>query len=393
MKRNSPKLGLSNRMNNLALNRQGRKTASTDGPYRVVIIEDSAVIRGMEARWLSEDPNFEVVARYANGKIAVDRIHEVDAEIAILDIEMPEMDGLTALPLLLKKVPDLKIIMASTLTVRNADISMQALSLGAVDYVPKPETVRGVSESSGFRQELLDKLKVLGEAARKSGRPGRGRFVAQPRKSAGHVVNGNQSLQKASAHKPTILAIGSSTGGPQALMKLFTGLRGKINCPIVITQHMPPMFTSIMAEHLHKVSGLPAKEAQDREVIRSGTIYIAPGDYHMTINKSGTQTVINLNQDAPENFCRPAVDPMFRSLAKSYGSRALCVVLTGMGSDGQKGGEHIVKAGGTIIAQDEASSVVWGMPGAVATAGLCSAILPLDKIGQAVERSFEGVDR
>ena len=186
-------------------------------------------------------------------------------------------------------------------------------------------------------------------------------------------------------------SIGASTGGPQALFKLFGYLKNRVKLPIIITQHMPATFTTILAEHLHRLTNAPCREAKNGEPVTAGQIYIAPGDWHLTVEKEGDGKIIRLNQNPPENFCRPAVDPMLRSLAASYGNQVLALILTGMGHDGLGGGQCVVDAGGTILAQDEASSVVWGMPGAVATGGLCAAVLPIDEIGPALERNFPGV--
>lgn len=382
-----------------SLNVRQREKTENSGPIRVAVVEDSAVIRGLISRWLNEEDTVEVVARYPNGKIAVDRIAKSGAEVVILDIEMPEMDGITALPILIKQVPGLKVIMASTLTMRNATVSMKALSLGAADCIAKPESVRGVTTSAGFRRELVEKVDVLGKAFRQSigGRAPSARGPGEASKARAvptyNPPKKTIKFRKASLQRPHILAVGSSTGGPQALMEVFKSLRGQINFPVVITQHMPPSFTTILATHLAKAAGVPAKEGEDGEVLKSGTIYVAPGNFHMVLEKRGAQSIIRITEDAEENFCRPAVDPMFRSVARIYGAKALAVILTGMGSDGENGGGHIADAGGTVIVQDQATSVVWGMPGAAANAGACSAVLPLNRIGPVIHRYFEGVRR
>jgi two-component system, chemotaxis family, protein-glutamate methylesterase/glutaminase len=303
---------------------------------------------------------------------------------------MPVMDGLTALPLLIAAKPDLKVIVASTLTRRNADISVQALAAGAADYVTKPGSTALVT-ADVFKRELVAKVKALGHARRAArGEPApsaaaaarREPAAAPPPRAAPRIV-----LRPAPVEPPDLVAIASSTGGPQALFRLLTGLRGGINVPILITQHMPATFTTILAEHVGRQSGWPAAEAVDGEPVRPGRVYIAPGDFHMTVEAApGGPKLIRLDKNPPENFCRPAADPMLRSLAKAYGRRVLCLVLTGMGHDGLRGGREVVAAGGAVLAQDEASSVVWGMPGAVATAGLCSAVLPLDELAAYVRR-------
>ncbi len=369
-------------------------------PYRVMLVDDSAVIRGFLARWLKEESDIEVVASVSNGAIAVRDFAKAKPDVVILDIEMPEMDGMTALPKLIQQDPDVKVIMASTLTLRNADISMKALSMGAADYIPKPESTRVAGDKEAFQRDLVEKVRALGARRRsKIGIPvAEKRVEAKPSTSepvksspSGLYKNSEIVLRKSSLSlMPEALAIGSSTGGPQALFKLFEKLKGNITKPIFITQHMPATFTSILAEHLTKIAGVSCKEAEDGEVIKDKQIYLAPGDWHMTVVKDGGEARISLNQDPPENFCRPAVDPMLRSLNSAYGGRVLTVILTGMGHDGQKGSEVMAKAGAPVIAQDEATSVVWGMPGAVATTGLSTAVLPLDEIPSAISNVMTG---
>jgi two-component system chemotaxis response regulator CheB len=389
---------------------------------RVAVADDSAVIRGMVSRWLELDPEIKVVATYANGAIAVRQIADTQPDVLILDIEMPEMDGMTALPLLLKTMPDLKVIMSSTLTRRNAEVSLRALSIGAVDYIAKPESRYGSNDD--FRNELVQKVKVHATLRRRRLAPNAARpapaappSAAAPRPTgpapagrtgvagaAGAATGGAGSftstgslwgkqqvvLRAPSRAKPSILAVGASTGGPQALFKFLGTLSPDLTVPVMLTQHMPATFTAILAEHIHNATKRPCKEAASGDVLQAGHIYVAPGDYHMTVVVEGTQRVIKINQDPPENFCRPAVDPMFRSVAKVFGTQALTVILTGMGSDGREGARVICDAGGTLICQDEATSVVWGMPGAAATAGLASQVLPLEQIAPAVARILKG---
>jgi len=347
-----------------------------------MIVDDSAVIRGLTSRILEEDNSIRVVASVGNGLMAINNLPRFDIDVIVLDIEMPVMDGLTALPKLLEINPDVKILISSTLSARNAEISIRALEAGAADYLPKPTSTNDISVGGEFRRELFDKVKHLGIAHRKhavaSGRNkpsaasaplARPAPVAAPSKAI--------SLRQAGTLKPNILAVGSSTGGPQALLNFFKGLNTNINMPVVITQHMPATFTAILAGHIDQQTGWSCAEAKDGEELRPGHICLAPGDFHMLVEKKDGKNVIALNQGPQENFCRPSVDPMLRSVAKAYGPNVLTVILTGMGADGMKGSQVIVDGGGTVIAQDEASSVVWGMPGAVATAGLCNAVLPL----------------
>ena len=354
------------------------------GPLTVMIVDDSAVIRGIFRRTLEAEPTIEVVASVSNGQQAIDALAKRPVDVVVLDIEMPVMDGMTALPKLLELVPGVKVIMASTLTEKNAEISLEALQKGAADYIPKPTAKYEIHSADSFKRELVEKIKALG-----------GKSVRTPRKvqlTADRVPSATQKVAAApvaprpvSKVAPRIIVIGSSTGGPQALFKVFEGLKGHIDhLPVVIAQHMPKAFTGILAEHLSKVANVRCGEGVDSEALEAGRIYIAPGDYHMYIEKSGAGHVIRLNQDPSENYCRPSVEPLFRSVAREFGPATLALMLTGMGHDGLTASETLVDAGATLIAQDEASSVVWGMPGAVANAGLCSEILPIDKIAPCV---------
>lgn len=379
-------------------------TTSSGDPVRVMVVDDSAVVRGLITRMLEQDPGVSVVASVGNGQMAVSALERHNVEVVVLDIEMPVMDGLTALPLMLKVDPDLQVIMASTLTLKNADISLRALQLGAADYIPKPTSSRELSGGQDFKQELVEKVRALAAARRRMPRrampstptssfrsttppaPGSHTLPTPPRPSSLYS-QATVTLRQAGTEAPDVIAIGSSTGGPQALFSVLGALKaGSIRQPILITQHMPATFTTILAEHISRVSGWETAEGKDGEVIRSNRIYIAPGDFHMVVETKGTDKVIRLNKNPPENFCRPAVDPMLRSISAAYGRRVLAVILTGMGSDGAKGGQVVVNNGGTMIAQDEATSVVWGMPGAAATSGICAAVLPLPEIPQYILR-------
>ncbi|UUX50525.1 chemotaxis response regulator protein-glutamate methylesterase [Nisaea acidiphila] len=379
-------------------------------PYRVMLVDDSAVIRGLFTRFLEADPDVKIVASVGDGQRAIDTLKNNDIEIIVLDIEMPRMDGITALPELLKVDPKVQIVMASTLTARNAEISLKALSLGARDYLTKPSSTSEMTGAADFPSDLLSKVKAFGaQRRRKSGaappsgatataraaasgapaaapRAGTARTTARPTAAP---ASGNISLRKPSGRKPDVIAIGSSTGGPQALFRVLSDIPKTTRLPIFVTQHMPPTFTTILAEHITKSSGWVCSEAKSGDVVAPGRIYLAPGGYHMTVKSEGTDKVIALNQDPPENFCRPAVDPMIRSLIKVYG-RVLAVILTGMGHDGREGCRAVVEAGGDVVAQDENTSVVWGMPGAVAQAGLCCEVLPVADIGASVQRLARG---
>jgi two-component system chemotaxis response regulator CheB len=383
-----------------------------------MVCDDSVVIRGALARLLQKDPAIEVVARVANGRAALEEIARQAVEVVVLDIEMPVMDGMTALPLLLKADPQLRVIMASTLTVRGADIAMQALRLGAADYIPKPGSAAIADQS--FANELVAKVKGLARQRRRvapSAAPGAqpphgvagaagpgsaavaaGRATAGSAAAAGASVSAAArppatvaasparalTLRPAPAFTPQVLAIGSSTGGPQALFTLVAGLGGGLPVPIVLTQHMPPTFTPILAEHLTRLGAAGCAEAKDGEMLRPGFIHLAPGDRHLLIERAAAGLRVRLSDAPPENFCRPAVDPMLRSLASAVGGKALVVMLTGMGHDGLAGTRELIDAGGAAIAQDEETSIVWGMPGAIASAGLCHRVLPLPGIAACV---------
>jgi two-component system chemotaxis response regulator CheB len=361
--------------------------AGADQIVRVMVVDDSTVIRSALRRTLESNSAIKVIASVSNGKAAVDALKTQPVDVIVLDIEMPVMTGLEALPLLLEVAPTVKIIMASTLTVRGATVTFQALQLGAADFVPKPSNATALDPTQAFGRELIGKVKAFAAAA------ARRKAMRQGSAAPGTAAAGNRSglygeakiaLRQASSVVPKIFAIGSSTGGPQALFTLFETLGPRLQLPIVITQHMPATFTAILAERLGRISGLQAAEAVNGEPLVGGRIYVAPGDYHMVIENEGGRLVVQTNQAPPENFCRPAVDPMLRSVAQHFGASGLALILTGMGHDGREGARALIQAHGTVIAQDEASSVVWGMPGAVATNGLCSAVLPLERLGNHV---------
>ena len=359
---------------------------------RVIVVDDSSVVRGFITRELEKDPAFRVVATAGNGKIAIDVLRTTPADVMILDIEMPIMDGLTAIPKLKEIDSAVQIIMASTLTQRNAEVSLKALSLGATDYLPKP-SAHEMAVPGEFQRNLVEKVRELSALARKQGvRPSRVRDVRPVSPLAGPEKKKPvlRSMPPAT-FRPDVIAIGSSTGGPQALFAVISAMGTSLAQPIVITQHMPPAFTTILADHITKQCNVTCVEAKDGEVLRPGHYYIAPGDFHMLLVQKPEGTTVRLVKDPQENFCRPAVDPMLRSLVAIYGGRILTVILTGMGQDGWKGCEVVVKAGGFVIAQDEASSVVWGMPGAVAVGGLCSALPPIKEIGGLVRQIASGV--
>ncbi|MEQ8435297.1 MAG: chemotaxis response regulator protein-glutamate methylesterase [Oceanicaulis sp.] len=356
-------------------------------PPRVLIIDDSAVVRGLVARWIEQDPRLEVAATCADGEQGVRKAGELQPDLVVLDIEMPRMDGLTALPLILKAAPRARIVMASTLTRKGAEVTMRALSLGAADYAPKPEAGK-VAGADAYRDSLIAKLVALSPRYRSqpSTFTAPASQPAPPPRLAPVYPSTPRTLVST---RPGLIAIGSSTGGPQALREVMSALPKDTSAPIVIAQHMPKLFTAILAEHLTKC-GLPASEARHGETLRAGHVYIAPGDFHFTVQSDRTGLRAQLDQNPQVNFCRPAVDPLFESCAAAAGRALLAVVLTGMGHDGRDGSRAVRAAGGQVIAQDQASSVVWGMPGAVAEAGLADQILPLNDIGPELARRLKG---
>jgi two-component system, chemotaxis family, protein-glutamate methylesterase/glutaminase len=347
---------------------------------KVMIVDDSSLIRSILSKALETSSEIKVAKQAANGLLAIDLLKQNDIDVLILDVEMPEMDGITALPKLLQISPLLKIIMVSTLTQKNAPITIECLTLGAADYIAKPSTMGDGSNGNIFTQELVNKVLALGHAAQQA---------RQQRIPAKAIISApvGITLRPNTMKKTLAIAIACSTGGPQALDAFFNGIvKYDIlkKMPIFITQHMPPVFTKCLAEHLSKSSGIKAKEAQHQELVAPGIAYIAPGDYHMVIKTSPLGNMIHLNKDPLENYCRPAADPMLKSLAAIYQDNLMVLVLSGMGRDGANGVKEVVNAGGAAIVQDEKSSVVWGMPGAVAKEGNASAILPLPQIADHV---------
>jgi len=373
-----------------------RVSVDSQDSYRVMIVDDSAVIRGIINKWLSALPDIDVVASCRHGEDALRRLDKIDVDVIILDIEMPIMDGLTALPLILKKAPHVRVLMASTLTRRNADISIRAMTMGASDYVPKPESMTGGVSAGDFQHDLIDKVRALGAAVR-------GKVLGKTAPAAGgkkapvaEVLKqpANLALKPASSVPPRIVAIGSSTGGPKALIEMMKSLAPALDgLPVVITQHMPPTFTAILAEHVAAATGRTACEGETGMKLEPGKIYVAPGGFHMLLEKKGADTLIRLDDSPAVNYCRPAVDPMIDSLVAIYGSAILACILTGMGHDGRDACIRLQEAGGTVVAQDEATSVVWGMPGAVAQAGICHQVLPLEKIGLKMSQIIKGAAR
>jgi two-component system chemotaxis response regulator CheB len=345
---------------------------------RVLVVDDAVVFRRAVANELATDPALEVAGTAANGHIALARMAQVNPDVVILDVEMPEMDGLATLAELRKTYPRLPVIMFSALTERGAEATLDALALGATDYFTKPTNVGGMDDSLRvIREQLIPKIKVLCAHAR-----------GQTLMPAGPGPAGVPTQRRPGTRSGPIevVAIGSSTGGPNALAEVFRRLPADFPVPIVLVQHMPPMFTRLLAERLSSEFSLRVREATSGSLLEPGHTWIAPGDYHLIVAREGTQVRTRLHQEPPENSCRPAVDVLLRSVARTFGPHCLAVILTGMGQDGLRGCEAIREAGGQVLAQDEATSVVWGMPGYVARAGLADRVLPLSLIGDEIVR-------
>jgi len=348
---------------------------------RILVVDDSVVVRRMVSDVLAADPQLEIAGTAANGKIALAKIPQVNPDIVILDVEMPELDGLGTLVGIRKSLPTLPVIMYSTLTQRGAEATLDALSKGATDYVTKPSNVGSAAQGlECIRTELIPKIKgicsrVLGFA------PSNPLAAAGPSKA----IPPRLALPRPE-ERIDIVAIGISTGGPNALASLMPTFPGDFPVPMVIVQHMPPVFTRLLAERLAAKSQIEIKEGYMGAVLEPGCAWIAPGDYHMVVANDNRQVMLRTYQGPPENSCRPAVDVLFRSVAEVYQPHVLAVEMTGMGQDGLRGCQHIREAGGQILVQDQASSVVWGMPGFVANAGLADKVLPLDQLGAEILR-------
>jgi two-component system, chemotaxis family, protein-glutamate methylesterase/glutaminase len=351
---------------------------------RVMVVDDAVVVRRIVTDVLAADPDIEVVGTAPNGRLALAKLAQLTPDLITLDIEMPEMDGLETLVELRKTHPRLPVIMFSTLTERGASATLEALARGASDYVTKPANVGSVTlAKERIRDELIPKIRALS-----------GRVVLPPKPAAPAVVRPASPVvtpRPALPQRMDVLVIGVSTGGPNALAELIPKLPEDFPIPVAIVQHMPPVFTKFLADRLASTSKLSVREGEEGGLLEPGVVWVAPGNYHMVLRRDGDQVRIALNQAPPENSCRPAVDPLFRSAVELYGNRTLGLILTGMGQDGLIGAGAIRSAGGQLVAQDEATSVVWGMPGAVAGAGLADLILPLDRIAaELVQRAGVG---
>ena len=414
---------------------------------RVLVVDDSAVIRRAVSEILERDPDIEVVGQAANGNLALARMVELKPDVVTLDIEMPVMDGLETLRQMKKAGLTFPVIMCSTLTERGAMATLDALSLGAACYVTKPSSSGSATESiESLRRELVPKVKALGKHRSRPAAPlTRPLSSPQAKGSAAPTLEApspaptslvskpgvqkkstvvpteaaprtESAPSKKSAKQPAVaspvqssvpqksgspaifvptfrrtakveaVVIGVSTGGPNALAVVLPSLPGDFPVPVLIVQHMPPVFTKLVADRLNTQCSLSVREAVASELVRPGSILIAPGDFHMVLERDGAGVRVWLNQEPAVNFCRPAVDVMFHSAVATYGAGLLAVVLTGMGSDGALGCQAVNDAGGQVIVQDAETSVVWGMPGAVFERGVAEAVLPVEGIAKEIVR-------
>jgi two-component system chemotaxis response regulator CheB len=342
----------------------------------VLVVDDSVVIRRIVSNVLDGDPDIKVIGTAANGRIALDKLDLLRPDIVILDVEMPVMDGLATLRELRRTHPTLPVVMFSTVTERGAMATLDALAAGASDYVTKPTQATSATASMDrVRAELIPKIKGLVGAVRTRALLAKRQVPAAPLPTSAPVRQ----------DRVDAIVIGASTGGPDALSAMVAGLRSDLSVPILVVQHMPPLFTRLFAARLDRSSPLHVVEAVDGQLVEPGHIIVAPGDQHLTVRRQGADVRVRLTQEPPENYCRPSVDVLFRSAVAVYGGAVVACVLTGMGRDGAKGAERVRAAGGRVIAQDEASSVVWGMPGAVVAAGLATDVVPLRQIADRLQ--------
>ena len=350
---------------------------------RVLVVDDSVVIRRLVTHALEEDPELDVVGVASNGAIALQRIPQLNPDILTLDIEMPEMDGMETLKRVRREYPQLRVIMFSTLTERGADVTLEALTLGADDYVTKASNEGSLDRSmKRLREELVPKIKQFFHLPQQS----RGALPVPVRVTAPPTVWRGTPGVLSMKVRPKVVVIGVSTGGPTALGSILPEFPADFPLPVLVVQHMPPLFTRLLAERLQTRCQLPVEEARQSDQVEAGKILIAPGDFHLKVAANGPEVRVCLDQSSPLNSCRPAVDALFASIGEVYGGAVIAVILTGMGQDGLRGTEILKAQGASVIAQDEASSVVWGMPGAVVNAGLADRVLPLDQVAPEILR-------
>ncbi|MCU1388035.1 MAG: response regulator receiver modulated CheB methylesterase [Ilumatobacteraceae bacterium] len=367
---------------------------------RVLIADDAVVVRRLLANVIDADPDLEVVGVAQNGAIAVTKLEQLKPDIITLDIEMPVMDGLQALAEIRKVNRTIPIIMFSTLTERGGVATLEALSLGATDYVTKPANVGSVTAAMDrVRQDLIPKIKALCPRTPIAGNRLSAKSAGAIEHTSAAAIASRSTLLPPirTTARPTgcidVVAIGSSTGGPVALAEVIGRLPADLGVPVVITQHMPPVFTRLLAQRINATSAIEVREAADGDVLAPGLVLIAPGDHHLTLDRGAAAVTVRLTQSDPVNFCRPAVDVMFGSVAQAFGGDVLAVILTGMGHDGRDGCAVLKERGATVLAQDEATSVVWGMPGAVVQSALADEVCALTGVGPRIAQLVSGHQR
>ncbi|HEY7897983.1 MAG TPA: chemotaxis-specific protein-glutamate methyltransferase CheB [Gemmatimonadaceae bacterium] len=347
-------------------------------PIRVLVVDDSAVVRGVLGRMVDAQTDMRVVTTATNGSDALDALRLQPIDVVLLDIEMPVMDGLTALPLICQRFPAVRVLVTSALTQQSASVTMRALALGAVDYVHKPSTRgTGAFGVETVASSIIAKIRAVAPAATERA-PGESAIAG----SDAAASRSERVISAAGEFEPQVLALAASTGGPNALATIIRGLPRDFPLPVLVTQHMPPIFTTMFAQRLAREGSLPCAEARDGEPLMPGRVYVAPGDHHLTVVGAGIarSPMVRVTSDPPEHHCRPAANPMFRTAAQAFPNGVLAVVLTGMGDDGREGCEAVAATGGRVIVQDEQTSVVWGMPGSVVSSGIPCSIVPLQSI-------------
>jgi two-component system, chemotaxis family, protein-glutamate methylesterase/glutaminase len=357
----------------------------------VLVVDDSAVVRGLMARAIESEPDIKLAGTAMHGQAAISFLQRQSVDVVVMDVEMPVMDGITALKRIVEEFPSVRVVMASGLTQQGAETSVQALNIGAVGCIGKPSASSMTASIAQVTDELVPLLRAV-TAKKHSPAVTRTNGGASTGTSGETTVTGRGAGRSASPNRygkpfrPSMVVIGTSTGGPKALKTVLTGLPVDFPLPILIVQHMPPMFTPMLAKHIAQDTGRPCIEGTNGGLIERGWTYVAPGDFHMEVTKRGDRMITTLNQSEPQHYCRPSVNPLFLTASEWYGNNLLGVMLTGMGEDGIEGTRQLVSRGGYMIAQDEASAVVWGMPGAVVREDLQHECLPLDQIAGAIQR-------
>lgn len=346
---------------------------SESGKIKLIVVDDSITYRNMLHQVLSEDPDLEVVSQASNGKLAIPRIKHYKPDFVLLDQEMPEMTGIELLAYMKKEFPDVGVLMFSSKTVQGAKITMEALELGALDFVTKPEFSGHGDAKAYIREKVITRLKALHRSMHGDRKVLPGSVKSIP----------TAAEKKAAAYQ--ICTIGISTGGPQALRELLPLISGNLNGAIVLTQHMPPIFTFQLAESLNQISALTVKEGENGETIQKGTVYIAPGGKHMIVAEASGQRIIKITDDPPELNCKPSVNILFRSVAEVYGTKSCAIIMTGMGSDGHEGMKKLVEKGAYCISQDPESCLIFGMPALPVKEGLVQEILNIKDIAKRIE--------